>query len=462
MHPNPLTTATEVVHSQGDNDEVGLSIEDLEAVLPNEPAAIEPAEEAALGLEQAWVEVQGDASEADNHELGLDVRGDDDAESGAFPDGGGDSSSDVMGLLDQREGGPAYFESSAGTDEEPVEFATDLDDFAALPALDQDSDDDVDTEDLFLEADEHDIPRWATTRWTFAQPGGPSVPSTAVAVASGVVLAGGEVALVVDEHRMSARPVGPGIWAHSVAVTNGTLYMLSSDGELLMSEDAGRTVRAAGPWHGGGRGALAATTDQLWIHSGESLWAMSPSIMRPRLIRSVGVVRACAAGDVIVALTQSIDGPSIERLSDGESDWTDMPLGGAVRVVADAPDAFLAASDSGRLVAISDGVYTFVSRDGGVTFQSLRFGHVVAITFAGDSAGASLLAAVCDDSDGCFLVEAPPDRVNVRLAELPIAADPEAKSVNPGAISLAWDATRDVLWVGSPKGLLAIARPAKH
>ena len=127
-------------------------------------------------------------------------------------------------------------------------------------------------------------------------------------------------------------------------------------------------------------------------------------------------------------------------------------------VERDPAAILLAVAAGGRCLALGDGERVVVSRDGGATFTPLDAGRATAIAFAGDAADAPLLALVVPPPgpggpSPAFVVQASASGEAERIGELPSAEPPAA---------IAWDASREVVWVASGAGLSALGMPRRH
>src|SRR5262249_18343309 len=125
----------------------------------------------------------------------------------------------------------------------------------------------------------------------------------------------------------------------------------------------------------------------------------------------------------------------------------------------------------GRYLALTDGVRVAVSRDGGRAFETSDLGPVLALAFAGDDDGAPLLvltaprppatmgappgqpgSAPIPPAPACSL-SAPARREPARVGDVP--------GVTASA-AMAWDASRDCVWIGCAAGLIALGGARRH
>ncbi|WP_437644754.1 hypothetical protein [Sorangium sp. So ce362] len=412
-----------------------------------------------------------------------------------------------------------------GTGEDPSD---DVDE-GELPALDADQDGTYEGEDLLAElpdlADDR-APVWDALPWTVVEGAGAAVPCSTLAVAGGHVVAGGAGAepalasepspraagrsrradraggdrgtvLVIDAGALSARRAGVDTSASSIVLSDSALLIATRRGNLLLSDDRGKTASPLGAWGSGGAPVTLATTPgRLWVLAGKTLWspatgaiavppetgsavppgsprsdaAPSPSRGAPSLspgpaLRD-GVLRMSASEGVIVALTITAGGPQLERLRGDDEGSPVVPLSGAARRAAEADDGRLAAAAGGRSIALSGAGLLCVSRDGGENFRVIEgLSAVVALAFAGDPKGSPLLALVAREGERrAQLVHVPSNAAPTVVAEIGAtlhgAAEEDAASVGPAAI--AWDPSREVVWIACWAGLIALTRQRKH
>jgi hypothetical protein len=355
-----------------------------------------------------------------------------------------------------------------GTSEDPGDGI----DEGALPELDDDGggeDGDELAETLLAESDAA-LP-WAEARWAPLEGAGAEVPCRAVACAGGRVAAAGEVLLLVEEGGRAPRRLGFAEGSAAVALGEDAILAATSRGQLFAARGGGEEATALGSWRAGvptslglrraEAGApsveLCATLGRFWIRAGGALLCCASPGQPPTAVRERGVLAVAAAGGVLFALTLGADGPLIERFRSDDEGWSGTALYGAAREMAarDEGPLRLAAAAAGRAVALNDAQHVAVSRDGGATFTFVEVGAVHAMAFAGDGAEAPLLALIAPTPAAAFLVEIDADAQPSRVAELP--------ALPPGSgAAMAWDAAREVVWIASDAGLVALGRPQKH
>ncbi|MGK4002756.1 hypothetical protein WMF31_09050 [Sorangium sp. So ce1036] len=511
-----------------DDEEDEESFEDLLQTVDDAEGGLDDvnASDLEIGVELS-VDEDRAAGEDEPTDEGVDVgalhEGIDDAGAGSWladePIDPGEGDHD-----DLDEGGGAHGDDGGaeGTGEDPSD---DVDE-RELPALDADQDGVYEGEDLLAElpdlADDQP-PGWDALPWVVVEGAGAAVPCSTLAVAGGYVVAGGAcdaaltsepaarpggrprradrtggdrgTVLVVDPGALPARRAGIDASAASIALTDGALLIATRRGNLLFSEDRGKTASPLGAWgSGGAQVTLATTPGRLWVLSGKTLWSPAAGAVAhsldagasaaagaprrdagaapPRASLSPGpavrdsVLRMSASGGVIVALTSAPSGPQLERLRGDDEGSPLLPLSGAARRAAEANDGQLAAAAGGRALALSGAGLLCVSRDGGETFRVLEgLPPVVALAFAGDHKAAPLLALVAREGERrAQLVHVPASAAPTLVAEIGAAphGELEEEPASPGAAALAWDPSREVVWVACWAGLLALSRQRKH
>jgi hypothetical protein len=433
-----------------------------------------------------------DDATASDLEIGLDV-GDDDGAVGVEADGeldvgaldegvdfseeadAGDSAAqdDADGFGDEHHDGvqdddDGWDDGGAeGTSDAPEDDVDDAD----LPELDADDEGDEGdaalAEVLLAEADA--LPPWDASRWAVVEGAGAHVPCRAVAVEAGSVVAGGEVLLLVEEGARAAHRAGvTAKEAASIALTTDVLVVATSRGQLLSSRDFGATATPLGGWKPShGDVELAATPGRVWIASEGALWSMTPLSEQISKVRARGVLRVRASGAVLVALTETSTGDgarsvSLERHRGDDEGWMSTPLGGEAARIATAAGARFAVAAGGLLVAFADAGSLSLSRDGGESFETTALERVLALAFAGDDLDGPLAVLLAPDAEGVSTVlkldvDGAPSRVGELHGMVPSAGDSEG-----AAADMAWDASRDVIWIACSAGLLAMGRTPQH
>ena len=376
-----------------------------------------------------------------------------------------------------------------GTGDDPED---DVDE-GALPALDADEEGAYEGEDLLAELPDlpdDRPPAWDASPWAPVEGAGAAAPCCVLAVAGGLVVAAGAgkarraeraagaergVVLLVDPGAHGARRAGVDAAASSVAISDGAVVVATRRGHLLRSDDGGATTSALGAW---GRDktapvTLATTPGRLWILSEGTLWSLplDAAPVPPAVARERDVLRIAASGGTLVALTSTPAGPRIERLRGDDEGAPSVPLEGAAREAAQAGDGQFSTTAGGQAIALSGESALCVSRDGGATFRVIAgLPPVLALAFAGDGEGAPLLALVAREGEaGAQLVQVLASTTTTVVAEVGVepasggrgAAAAEAP-VPLGPAAIAWDSSREVAWVASRAGLIALARTRTH
>ncbi len=346
-----------------------------------------------------------------------------------------------------------------GTGENPEDEV----DEAALPDIDDGEDaagDHALAEALLAEGGQQ-LPEWAPARLALLEGAGAAVPCRSVAVAAGRVAAAGEVLLFVEEGARAARrlPFGDGVIA--VALADDALVLATARGQLLMGRHGGTEATSLGAFRGSPSAApvqLAATPGRFWIRAGGALSCVTLPAPSPSPVRERGVLAIAASAGALTAVTLGPSGPAIERLrGDDEGGLESLLAGPARSLVERVGDALLfAVAAGGRCLALGDGQRVAVSRDGGATFTILDPGPVAAVAFAGDDVDAPVLALVAPDGAvSTFVVRLAPSGEAARIGELT-----SAERELPAAI--AWDPSRELIWVASGAGLFALGVPPRH
>lgn len=460
----------------GDDEDEAPEPELDEPLASLEDEGVDPFDDAAASELETGLDV-GIVDEGDPRE---DEGGGDDLDVGALDDGmvirdsyADDGQERTPGEEDDFEISPDTRGVDDGGAEGTEESAENDVDEADLPGLDADEDGDFEGEDvvreMVFEADST-LPPWDALRWTAVEGAGAPVPCAALAIAAGRVAAGGEVVLVVDDGAHAARQAGFEGGASSVTFTDDGALVVAHGGRLWISNDGGRSADALVGWRGG-RGSvdLASTPGRVWILSDGSLWSMPSAGGQAAQTRAKDVRRIAASGPAIVALTMTAAGPVLERLRSDDEGWEATSLTGAAKKAAESEGASLCVASGGRFIAIADRETVCVSRDGGQTFTATELPGTVALAFAGDDAGAPLLALLARDMDGWVCVAMVPAQGEpTRIADVPSgpsdAGDQgdEGDEGSFGAAMMGWDASREVLWIARRSGLSAFARARRH
>ncbi|HRI72127.1 MAG TPA: hypothetical protein PK156_48170, partial [Polyangium sp.] len=119
-----------------------------------------------------------------------------------------------------------------------------------------------------------------------------------------------------------------------------------------------------------------------------------------------------------------------------------------------------AATAGGKRLAVASAHELYLSNDGGVSFIHVEVPGVAAACFAGDDDTAELLVvAVSSREPIAHLVRITEDGEASRLADIPGSAE---STESFGDVSIAWDASRELLWIASRHGLVAWGPARRH
>lgn len=423
------------------------------------------AQDLDVGLDIADDDAAGSSDEG--HEDGIDIgaldedlasleeeRGSDDEASGTTGDDDGLSDLDTDATED--DGG------AEGTGEN----AEDDVDESALPELDEsehDEGDDKLADVLLEEAAAGKLPPWAPSRFVVLEGAGGPMPCAAVAIAGARVLAAGDEVLVVDEGAHAARRTGIDLPSTAIAATDEVTVIGTSRAGLVVSRDGNASTSPLGGFRAGkGSVALASTPGRIWIRHDEALWSMKDRESAPVLAREAKgrVLAITASGGAIIVLASRDEGFTVERLRNDDEAWQMTVLGADVaEQIARDPSPSVAAAQGGRRVAIVAMAGLHLSNDGARTFESIDLRGVVAACFAGDDEDAPLYAIVAAPEEGLLhLVRVTEDGEPSRVAELRGAKD----AADVRGASMAWDASRELVWVGTRQGLFALGPARRH
>lgn len=389
-----------------------------------------------------------DFAQLDNADSVLD----DDREPGGFVE------DDEFGGLDTESG--IDDGGSEGTGEDA---ANDIDE-SALPELDESEHDQADESlaDLLLEeATRARLPPWAASRFVPLEGAGASVPCTAVSVVGGRVLAAGDVLITVDEGAHAARRLGLEAPSSAIAAMEGLTVLATARGDMLVSRDG---CVSASPVTGfrstKGPVGLACTPGRIWLLHEGALWSMAGGDTALMRVRESGVRAICAANGSLVALSSGPQGACIEKFRGDDEAWqsTDIPHDVAKFVGAEHRPT-LVATAGGKRVAIASPRGLYVSNDGGSAFSRVEVPGISAACFAGDTEDVDLMVIVTSpDAPLAHLIRVTDDGEPARLAEIRGSSD----GGSFGDVSIAWDASRELVWVGSRHGLVAWGPARRH
>jgi hypothetical protein len=451
----------------GDVPDAALEVDDAGGLDDAVAADLDVGVELDDHLEGQLVEDRDEDVDVGALDDGIDVE-DERSEAGDDAEGGADT--EGIGFDETFEGDDGGAE---GTSENPEDEI----DEAALPDMDDGEDtsgDDALAEALLAES-EGSLPPWASSRVILVEGAGAAVPCRSVVAAAGRVAAAGEVLLLVEEGARAARRLPFGEGALAVALGEEGLVAATARGQLLVSHDFGATASSLGACRTGAVALsleLATTPGRFWVREGGALSCGTLPAQPPFPVRDRGVLAIAASGGMLLALTLAAGVPGIERFRGDDEDQRQAPLPEPARGLVERAKGgvLLAASAKGRCLAIGDGLRVALSRDGGVTFALSDPGRVIALAFGGEGADATLLGLLAPEgSASASLVAWGAAGDATRIGEVALvdrdtlgaARSAHADQVEAKA-TMAWDAARELVWVASAAGLVALGWPQRH
>ena len=380
-----------------------------------------------------------------------------------------DEGRDTDGFVEDDDSGGLDLASSdddGGSEGTGEDAANDIDE-DALPELDESENDHADdslADVLLEEATRSNLPSWASSRFVSLEGAGASVPCTVVFVAEGCVFAAGDVVLTVDEGAHAARSVGldaPSLTIAAIAAMEGLAVIATTRGGLLASRDGWVTTSPVTGFRSTkGSVGLACTLGRIWILHDRALWSMADADIALVRVRESGVGAIGGTTGSLVALTTGSDGVLVEKFRGDDEAWqsTALPDEVAKFVVAEHWPA-LVATAGGKRLAISSQRSLYLSNNGGQSFLRVELSGVASACFAGDDETADLLVVVTfPDEPVAHLIRVTDDGEPARLAEVRGLTD----SGSFGDVSIAWDASRELVWIASRHGLVAYGPARRH
>jgi hypothetical protein len=441
-----------------DDEPAGILDEDNDEIDDSEDGGDNPLDDAeASDLDAGEDEIdetdEGDANEESEVDVGpLDDEVDIGEENELGDEGMGDTSHDDEGI-DLEERAASDDGGLEGTSEAPEDAV----DEAALPALDADDDLDEGDEDLaevLLEGAQMELPPWDAARWTPLEGAGGKDPCSTLAIAAGRVAAAGEALLLVGEGELVARRASFGAGVVAVAAADDLLLTATARGQIAASQGAWTEATSLGALRAGhGPVGLAATPGRGWVLRDRALHRITPPDGSLAPVRARGVLALASSGGTVLLLTEGEKGPVIERLRGDDEGRRPTPLRGPVRRLVEGTaklGTITLVAAGGRAVAFTDGARIAISRDSGASFSLVAFGSIVALAFAGDDAGATLLILV----EGGAVVQCPAIGEATRVAAI--------EGLGGGPAAIGWDPTRECAWIACQAGLLAISKAPRH
>ncbi len=377
-----------------------------------------------------------------------------------------DEDRESNGFVEADDGGGldlAPSDDDGGSEGTGEDVADDIDE-NALPELDESENDHADdslADVLLEEATRGHLPSWASSRFVPLEGAGASVPCAVVFVAAVQVFAAGDVVLTVDEGAHAARSVGLDAPSLAIAAMEGLTVIATTRGGLLASRDGWVSASPVTGFRSTkGPVGLACTLGRIWILHDRALWSMADADIAVVRVRENGVGAICATTGSLVALTTGSDGVLVEKFRGDDEPWlsTTLPDEVAKFVVAEHRPA-LVATAGGKRLAISSQRGLYLSNNGGVSFMRVELPGVSSACFAGDDEAADLLVVVTfPDEPVAHLIRVTDDGEPARLAEVRGLME----SGSFGDVSIAWDASRELVWIASRQGLVAYGPARKH
>jgi len=438
--PDLLDDGTDPLDDTNASDlDVGIHIDDHDAPDANAEVTDEVVDVGALDDEFAQLDDEQSALDVDREPDGFVV--DDDA--------GG------MELASSDDDG-----GSEGTGED---VAADIDE-NALPELDESENDHADdslADVLLEEATRARLPSWASSRFVPLEGAGASVPCSAVFVAAGRVFAAGDVVLTVDEGAHAARSVGLEAPSLAIAAMEGLTVIATTRGGLVASRDGWISASPVTGFRSTkGSVGLACTLGRIWILHDRALWSMADADIALVRVRESGLCAICATTGSLVVLTTGADGVLVEKFLGDDEAWQSTALPDeVVKFVITEHRPTLVATAGGKRLAIASPRGLYLSNNGGVSFMRLELPGVASACFAGDDDTADLLVVLTSpDEPVAHLIRVTDDGETARLAEVRGLTE----SGSFGDVSIAWDASRELVWIASRHGLVAYGPARRH
>lgn len=352
---------------------------------------------------------------------------------------------------------------SEGTGED---VADDIDE-NALPELDESENDHADeslADVLLEEATRAQLPSWASSRFVPLEGAGASVPCIAVFVAAGRVFAAGDVVLLVDEGAHAARTMGLDAPSLAIAAMEGLTVIATTRGGLLASRDGWMSASAVTGFRSTpstkGSVGLACTLGRIWILHDRALWSMADADIALVRVRENGMGAIGATTGALVALATRNDGVFVEKFRGDDEPWQSTALPDEVaKFVAAEHRPTLVATAGGKRLAIASQRGLYLSNNGGVSFLRVELPGVSSACFAGEDETADLLVVVTSpDEPLAHLIRVTDDGETARLADVLGSTDNNSF----GDVSIAWDASRELVWIASRHGLVAYGPARRH
>lgn len=449
-----------------DHGDEGAEGDDIDEV-DEEDRSLDDTESGDLSVGEDIDDVVEEGAGADDDAEGLDVGALDDEVDEVAERADPDDPAGEIGDEDDDEDLDEPRDEDDGGAEGTTDSAEDSVDESALAPLGDDENDEDDEEGV-TEAEEDSLlesggdpplPGWAAKPWEVREQAGATIACRSVAAHAGRVLATGETTLLVDEGSLGARVI-EGV-EDGLAVTlggEGLGLIITRSGQLFGVEAEG-SLDLLTTWRGTHEEAtIASAVGRTWVLWGGVLCAAGASPREAPSPRDRGVLAIAASRQVLTILRRESEQLVIEHLRGDDEGWRAAPLRGPLRSVAAGPEPILMTAMGGALIAIGEPSRgALLSRDAGATFQAIDVLGTVAMAFAGDEPTAPLLILAATGSTG-HLIELDAHGGATRIAAVRLdQADDELASA-----SMAWDAARELVWIASGAGLIALGRTNTH
>ena len=368
-------------------------------------------------------------------------------ESGALGDLGIDVDVDDLSI----EEGPRSSADDGGIEGTSEDIDGEIDE-QNLPELDADEDGSFDLDDLMRELRAEGLGHESSSASWIAQEA-LAVPGSfrCVAVEGGRVVAGGTVLVVLEPGSDSPRrhplqreatSVLPGAAGAIVGSVNGAAFV--APGETLSLFESELPVHA-----------LASSGGRTWALAGDTLWQIQSPPASASLVRR-GVSAVAALPEAMVVITA--DG-HLARFRGDDGAWAETPLAVAAKSIVARCAPRIALGAAGRALAITGAGEVFASRDGGVSGGVIEIDDLAAATFG---AGPEPLLYVAVWLPEALVIHSIDSRGRASVEGRVALSEAAPQPTSSPDVALAWDETRERLFVAMPSGLVAIGPRRTH
>jgi hypothetical protein len=273
-------------------------------------------------------------------------------------------------------------------------------------------------------------------------------PFSAVAASGGAVVAVGSELCVLAPSATSVRrhalpregtAVTPLSEGAVVGTARGVLLVMgvsSSTPGILSLLETSRAVSA-----------LATFAGRTWALVGDELWQVGSPPSPPISVRG-GVRRLVEAANALL----TVEGGRIRRFRGDDGGWEALPLPAHLAERLDADDLVCATATDAAVAVASPSSITIARAD---AVQTIDVDDLVAATFAGDDDAAPLLV-LHRVRDGLAVLSVDPRGRTSLEAKLAL----ELSAREP--VGVAWDDTREALFIATAAGLFALAKSRAH